>query len=787
MLKGKSLLLLLALFSLIHCDAQTQCSDNIILKAECEKLKSEDGQSCHFSSDLRCTNEITSCEQYTGQVKGDCEKIELNDIRYQCKYNENTKQCYQYTKKCSDYSSLSLSAQNIYNCQLLSGDSDNSRCVYDGSSCVSHFNDCQDASQEKCNSNIPLNQTYKCSYVNNGCNKIKKQCNEYVVGADICWYYEASDKNGGKKCILDGSECKDGYKYCEDYKAETIDKTICESIKPYIKDTNELDYSHKCVLQDNNCVTKQRECNDYKINTESSEYCYNVIFEGNSDKICEFNGETCKVKYLSCAGYDGREENECKSISLSENNQKCVWENSKCDSKYKECSEYTSGLVCENLKPKNENNKCKIVSNKCEELPTSCESLSEKNKEKCEAIEIYDSQKKKDYSNYCKYEDDSCKTKQKKCSDENDNSFNCNNIILSDSKRCFYYDSKCIEIGYYKSCEAYTGKNRLICEAIETGDDEYECVLEKDFNCTKKRIAHQTNCNSYTGTDPDICALYIPSDPTIKVCTIIGNSCVEQYKYCSEYKGSNNGECRSIEPYDPLTGKKDSYSKCVYKNGKCIKESKKCTDYTGYNPNECSKFTTEDEDKECVLEENSCTEQFKQCELYKGDNIKQKDCEDIILKDYSKKCKFTPGTGNNQPKCETKDRTCSEFGSKFRGNYCEGHSLNDYTKKCSYNSYCMDYTNSCDEIVFEKESDAKEENCNAIEVGSDYICTLKKDKTGCRKIMETELENEKKTEEDIKKEEEKKAEEEKKEDCKCYSEYKKYQIALVLLLSILLF
>ena len=57
---------------------------------------------------------------------------------------------------------------------------------------------------------------------------------------------------------------------------------------------------------------------------------------------------------------------------------------------------------------------------------------------------------------------------------------------------------------------------------------DYDCVLEKDNKCVKKRIETPIYCNVYTGSNEEICNSFVPSDPSIKVCTIISSSCQEQ-------------------------------------------------------------------------------------------------------------------------------------------------------------------------------------------------------------------------------------------------------------------
>ncbi len=73
-------------------------------------------------------------------------------------------------------------------------------------------------------------------------------------------------------------------------------------------------------------------------------------------------------------------------------------------------------------------------------------------------------------------------------------------------------------------------------------------------------------------------------------------------------------------------------------------------------------------------------------------------------------------------------------------------SISNYDR---YNDNCEYHENVCDEIKFDNESDATEEKCNELNDEDDeyYTCTLKMDKTGCRKINKFVLEEEKKAEE----------------------------------------
>ena len=93
---------------------------------------------------------------------------------------------------------------------------------------------------------------------------------------------------------------KEAYKHCEDYTGDSIVQTTCENIKPFIKGTNDLDYSHKCVFENNKCITKQRECGDYDYSKDGNTYyCTRIKFDDNSKKFCELDTDNCIENYLT--------------------------------------------------------------------------------------------------------------------------------------------------------------------------------------------------------------------------------------------------------------------------------------------------------------------------------------------------------------------------------------------------------------------------------------------------------------------------------------------------------
>ena len=319
-----------------------------------------------------------------------------------------------------------------------------------------------------------------------------------------------------------------------------------------------------------------------------------------------------------------------------------------------------------------------------------CEYYKGNKENECESIQPYNDENGIEYNKKCVYENSQCKTVDKTCEDAKDHK-ECESIILSDTERCYYVGvggstaNGCTK--KYRDCEYYKGNDRIKCESIKPFgkdaneiDNQYECKLEKDNKCVKKK---KNKCQDYTGIDEDICANHVPTDPTTQICTLSGGKCIERYKYCSEYNGNTEAECTSIQPFDPTTNKIDYYSKCVLKDSKCVKEPKSCTDYQEYDANECSKHHSTNKEKVCALKGNSCTEEYAKCDDY-NKNVFQTTCEGIILSDYTKKCTFTAADGSTPAKCKTEDKTCGDFNTNYIGNYCANHELNDYKKNANF-------------------------------------------------------------------------------------------------------
>lgn len=108
-----------------------------------------------------------------------------------------------------------------------------------------------------------------------------------------------------------------------------------------------------------------------------------------------------------------------------------------------------------------------------------------------------------------------------KCDDLNINntneSINCDNLKLYNGKQC-YFDSR------LNICKS---KDKICEEALN--NDECSLISISGFSNPDKRV-----CDYIT----------ISGD--------LSPSCVENYKFCSDYRRNNTQICESIKPYDLL-------------------------------------------------------------------------------------------------------------------------------------------------------------------------------------------------------------------------------------------
>ena len=166
-------------------------------------------------------------------------------------------------------------------------------------------------------------------------------------------------------------------------------------------------------------------------------------------------------------------------------------------------------------------------------------------------------------------------------------------------------------------------------------------------------------------------------------------SCVENYKYCSDYRGNNTQICENTKPYDISGNYIDLTSECkLNDNGICQRVSKWCREADG-NPIRCSIISQKIKNNNinhCVYdnENNICQQYRKKCEdITRLTNPRDfiSNCTNNIPEDFlTSYCEYD----NNNDKCVTK-KNCQVFKEKYYANLC-----NAIQPNCLYeNNECM--------------------------------------------------------------------------------------------------
>ena len=262
--------------------------------------------------------------------------------------------------------------------------------------------------------------------------EVKTSCEDYKPGQEENHCTKIVLQDSEKHCIMDGDNCKEEYKECEYYTGN--DKSICESI---ILDNEPI---KKCALTENGCEKISKNCED--IGSDEYDYICTSIKPKNENKYCAYTNKGCQEHYIECEKYEGKNKAECESIIVKNNIitnphiTKCVFENNKCVSKNKICSDYKQGQhpdFCENIELSNKEKHCAFINNQCLEKYKECELYIGQIKLECENnIPMYNVFTKK-----CVFDvsSKSCLTQSKTCSDYDFDS--CGKYSLSDSiKHC---------------------------------------------------------------------------------------------------------------------------------------------------------------------------------------------------------------------------------------------------------------------------------------------------------------------------------------------------------------
>jgi hypothetical protein len=223
-------------------------------------------------------------------------------------------------------------------------------------------------------------------------------------------------------------------------------------------------------------------------------------------------------------------------------------------------------------------------------------------------------------------------------------------------------------------------------------------------------------------------------------CSFENNKCIRKYTSCESYEGSDENICKAI--YE------DDYNyKCVLNsNNKCITKQKSCTEYKGDSASECENKYLASTNKRCVFIDNKCEEQYKTCALYEiQTEIDQKTCESIRNYDVSKGeyyptylCKWTaPAQGETKGKCTSTKIGCNEFNPDYYKTECSNTIKPvDNNNKCVYNNkVCSKKAKTCKELYYFSKtltSEQAKEVCKNRETSSgNLMCEANEDLDGC--------------------------------------------------------
>ena len=399
--------------------------------------------------------------------------------------------------------------------------------------CYQHFDLCTDVKdQTKCGYNLPKDPLYKCEWKSDAttkCQPVKFECNDYTrtPNKNICPNLEVTgtDDNdkGKKKCIFaETFKCQERYKKCDDY-----DSSKCDSRMPLNSAGNDYDYSKRCSYDNTKnpkCQTVDRYCTEYNINprlTPTSEICEQLIAK-DTNKRCVYKNSICQEEYKTCELYNTKEidklETECEGIQLEDANKECIYipKEDKCETrtKYETCESYpgTDKEICESILSPTTNFYCILDKDlTCKERPSLCKYAT--TKEDC----IYYA-KASDDNKRCAYDDDStpshtprCYEEYARCEDYHDNDEDdCEDIRLYNGNSCVFRDNRC------------QSQNKICSEALT----KEECKL---INVTGVTDADRMVCD-YVQYGGDSSA-----------------HCVENYKYCSDYRGGDDDFCSKIK------------------------------------------------------------------------------------------------------------------------------------------------------------------------------------------------------------------------------------------------
>lgn len=703
-MKITKLLLFLALLG--HCFSD-ECADEFqqLIKTQCENINS----TCRFHEfNETCVATVNECSKGNGD-QDFCEHILPSTFpQKKCIYDSLDSNCKPSDIFCSDFNNgiAGITFDPLKNRSLCDGfkaSDDKKKCLVDSNGHCNEFSvSCNDATS--CETNL-IDYTNRCKQDGSGTcvSSEKRDCVSTVKNVYENECHELISLDSDKKCVYKESsgECSAVYTLCKFYTTQPT----CNDNIPLIQKDNKYYYDLSRICKYDSQETGSEKCKPEYVDCESytgddKDICPNLKVSDSTTKRCVYDptrtSGICKEDYLSCKLYNdlktSKRREGCESVILDDPNKKCIYinETDKCIETefFSTCEEY-KGLdkyICESIINPTNHTKCYLEKDRtCKERMFNCTEVT--TEEDClYYAKPVDSRKK------CVYSSGNCYEEYQRCEDlPPDEIGSCSSLYQSmhNGKDC-YYDSE------IRLC-------RTINKTCGRANDEDEC-----------------NLIAQSGV----------SDPDKKVCQY-NSGCEENYKYCSDYRGTDGPTCSGIKPYDDSGNKIDRAFKCTIQYNKvgCEKISKNCSE-AGNDPILCSLISPNIRDnniKYCAFINNSCTEQYKACE-----NITSTDttCTTNIPQNY-----LTEHCEVRGSKCVSK-KTCKEFNSGINYNQylCEN------IPNCTFSSsgVCQRKTtiDTCKDIKFKFLNDKNEEICQNIETNNPYTkCVLKEDKSGCEEIV----------------------------------------------------
>jgi len=699
------------------------------LKTECSAIDT----TCSLTSfTKKCiSNKNNDCSKGDGD-QDTCQRTFPSQFPLKkCVYDTVNKKCNIEDTICTDFDNGVYGVffnENKNYCSQLKANNDRSSCRFsDDGKCESHYNYCADLSSSStdCNKNILSNIT-RCYYDtgDSTCKEGPRKCNTVIdyITEDQCHSLKATDDEK-QKCVFIDGKCKEEYIKCQDIPSPS--SINCRGKYPLIQEGTfyKYDYTYYCsyLSVSAKCTDFFSYCADYP---GDDAYVCEMKMHALENKTCHFDpnrSQKCYSLYKTCQLYNdnvsSKTRDECENIILNYTNKKCIYirESDKCIEidNYTTCEEYngTDRYVCESIKSPTTHSNCVLDADlKCKERTFPC-------------TEAYN---KEDCLFYAK--------------------------PVDSTKRCVYYNDACHEI--YQRCEDYTGNNADECEDLELYNGK-KCVFESDRCRSKDKICEEA-------LNSDECKLISKtgvSDPNKKVCDYItfsitledGKSdtedrCIENFKYCSDYRGRDQTTCENIKPYDESGNYVDETSKCelnddIDEDGRstdlCQRISKECSD--AQNAVQCAKISLKIKDnhkKYCAYINDNCVQNYKVCEYVPNSSFRGS-CTNTIPENYLSYYCEAESLSSGRYKCVSK-KTCDHFDEDHYANLCREIHTN-----CSYSftdkTCTMKNIYYCSDKKFYTASDENEEVCKSLEVTSpNYVCNLKADKSACEEILKDE-------------------------------------------------